>query len=64
MGRDETGRRLVWDVEGIVVPRRKKNRTGSRRLGAEPMAPSGALPRIIGASNWYLSASRRKAGAE
>ena len=54
MGRDETGRqRLVWDVEGIVVPRRTKNRSGNRRLGAEPMAPSGALPCIIGASGWY-----------
>ena len=54
MGRDETGRRrLVWEVEGIVVPRRKKNRFGNRRLGAEPMAPSGALPCIIGAPGCY-----------
>jgi hypothetical protein len=54
MGRDETGRRrLVWEAVGVVVPRRKKNRFGNRRLGAEPMAPSGALPCVIGAPGCY-----------
>jgi hypothetical protein len=51
MGTDETGRQqLVWEVEGIVVPRRKKNRFGNRRLGIESMAPGGALPCIIDAT--------------